>query len=130
MKLTLSLACALLGVLSSSVQAETVVRILHLQTNPKILAIWNEAAKQYESANPGVKVKLNYLENEDFKAKLPTLLQSKDRPSAFHSWGGGVMHEQVASGICKDITEQISEGGFAETFYPATAQNFVVDGRA
>jgi raffinose/stachyose/melibiose transport system substrate-binding protein len=130
MKLTLSLVCGLLGVLSSSVQAETVVRILHLQTNPKILAIWNEAAKQYESANPGVKVQFNYLENEAFKAKLPTLLQSKDRPSAFHSWGGGVMHEQVASGICKDITEQISEGGFAETFYPATAQNFVVDGKA
>ncbi|HEY5891928.1 MAG TPA: extracellular solute-binding protein, partial [Chthoniobacterales bacterium] len=92
MKLTLSLVCALLGLLSSSVRAETVVRILHLQTNPKILTIWQEAAKQYESANPGVKVQFNYLENEAFKAKLPTLLQSKDRPSAFHSWGGGVMH--------------------------------------
>ncbi len=51
-----------------------------------------------------MKIQFNYLENEAFKAKLATLLQSKDRPSAFHSWGGGVMYEQVASGICKDIT--------------------------
>ena len=130
MKLTLSLLCTLLGLLSSSVRAETVVRILHIQSSPKIVAIMEEAAKKYESANPGVDVQFDYLENEAFKAKLPTLLQSKDRPSAFHSWGGGVMYEQVAAGICKDITNEIAEGGFNETFYPATAQNFVVDGKA
>ncbi|HEY5744387.1 MAG TPA: extracellular solute-binding protein, partial [Terrimicrobiaceae bacterium] len=130
MKIKIFLASILLGLLSSSSWAETVVKILHLQTNPKILAIWQEAAKKYESANPGVKVEFAYLENEAFKTKLPTLLQSKDRPSAFHSWGGGVMHEQVSAGICKDITSEISEGGFNETFYPATAQNFVVKGKA
>jgi hypothetical protein len=70
-----------------------------------------------------------YLENEAFKARLPTLLQSKDRPSAFHSWGGGVMYEQVSSGICQDITKAASEGGFKDTFYPATIQNFTVDGK-
>ena len=67
------------------------------------MTIWEEAAKQYESANPGVKVQFNYLENEAFKAKLPTLLQSKDRPSAFHSWGGGVMYEQVAPESAKTL---------------------------
>jgi raffinose/stachyose/melibiose transport system substrate-binding protein len=130
MKITLSIVCALLGLLSASSRAETVVKILHVQTNPKILAIWQEAAQKYESANPGVKIQFNYLENEAFKAKLPTLLQSKDRPSAFHSWGGGVMREQVSAGICKDITKEMSEGGFNETFYPALAQNFVVDDKA
>ena len=120
---------AVLGVLPPAASAETVVKILHLQTNPKILAIWNEAAKQYESAHPGVKVQFNYLENEAFKAKLPTLLQSKDRPSAFHSWGGGVMHEQVSSGICQDVSKAISEDGFKDIFYPAGLQNFTVEGK-
>src|SRR6478609_3793575 len=100
MKLTLSLLCTLLGLLSSSVRAETVIRILHIQSSPKIVAIMEEAAKKYEAANPGVKVQFNYLENEAFKAKLPTLLQSKDGPSVFHSWGGGVMYEQVNAGAC------------------------------
>ncbi|HEY0790228.1 MAG TPA: extracellular solute-binding protein [Chthoniobacterales bacterium] len=121
--------CACLGALSSSAWAETVVKILHIQSVPKIRAIWQEAAQQYEAAHPGVKVQFDYLENEAFKAKLPTLLQSKDRPSAFHSWGGGVMTEQVSSGVCQDITKAIAEGGFKDTFYSAGVQNFTVDGK-
>ncbi len=84
---------------------------------------------KYEKAHPGVKIEFDYLENEAFKAKLPTLLQSKDRPSMFHSWGGGVMYEQINSGVCQDITKAISEGGFKDTFYPAGIQNFTYQGK-
>jgi len=115
--------------LLASASGETVIKILHIQTNPRILAIWQDAAQTYESAHPGVKVQFNYLENQAFKAKLPTLLQSKDLPSAFHSWGGGVMYEQVSSGICQDITKGVTEGGFKDTFYPATIDNFTVEGK-
>jgi raffinose/stachyose/melibiose transport system substrate-binding protein len=124
MKLRYLLPFALLGSLSFSASAETTIKILHLQKLPKVLAIWQEAAQTYEKAHPGVKVEFDYLENEAFKAKLPTLLQSKDRPSLFHSWGGGVMYEQIDSGVCQDITAAISEGGFKDTFYPAGIQNF------
>jgi raffinose/stachyose/melibiose transport system substrate-binding protein len=129
MKFRYILSVALLGSMSLSAPAETTVKILHLQKNPKILAIWQEAAQTYEKAHPGVKVEFDYLENEAFKAKLPTLLQSKDRPSLFHSWGGGVMYEQVNSGVCQDITSAISEGGFKDTFYPAGVQNFTYQGK-
>jgi raffinose/stachyose/melibiose transport system substrate-binding protein len=124
MKFKSVLYLALCGLLPLSASAETTIKILHLQKNPKIIAIWQEAADQYEKAHPGVKVKFDYLENEAFKAKLPTLLQSKDRPSLFHSWGGGVMIEQINAGVVTDITAAISEGGFKDTFYPAGVQNF------
>jgi raffinose/stachyose/melibiose transport system substrate-binding protein len=68
-----------------------VVKILYKIPFPKVLKIWQSAAVEYEKANPGVKVQFDYLENEKYKAKLPTLLQSKDRPSVFQSWGGGVI---------------------------------------
>ena len=129
MKYRYLLPFALLGSLSLSASAETTIKILHLQKLPKVLAFWQEAAQQYEKAHPGVKVQFDYLENEAFKAKLPTLLQSKDRPSLFHSWGGGVMYEQVNAGVCKDITSAISEGGFKDTFYPAGVQNFTYQGK-
>jgi raffinose/stachyose/melibiose transport system substrate-binding protein len=129
MKLRYLLSLTLLGLTSWSASAETTVKILHLQKNPKILEIWQGAAQEYEKAHPGVKIEFDYLENEAFKAKLPTLLQSKDRPSMFHSWGGGVMYEQVTSGVCQDITSAISEGGFKDTFYPAGIQNFTYQGR-
>ena len=129
MKLRHILSFTLLGLLPLSASAETIVKILHLQKMPKILAIWQGAAQEYEKAHPGVKIEFDYLENEAFKAKLPTLLQSKDRPSLFHSWGGGVMYEQIASGVLQDITSAISEGGFKDTFYPAGIQNFTYQGK-
>jgi raffinose/stachyose/melibiose transport system substrate-binding protein len=115
--------------LVSSSLSETVIKVLHIQKLPQVRAIWQEAADQYEKAHPGVKVQFDYLENEAFKAKLPTLLQSKDRPSVFHSWGGGVMNEQVGSGICREITQEVKSDGFADTFYPAGVQNFTINGK-
>src|SRR5271167_1319331 len=121
---------AMLGWLTWSASAETVIKVLHIQKLPKVLEIWKEAAQEFERVHPGVKVQFDYLENEAFKAKLPTLLQSKDRPSVFHSWGGGVMKEQITSGVCQDITKAIEEGGFKDTFYPAGVQNFVYEGKS
>src|ERR1700759_3519978 len=116
MKYRCLLSLALLGSLSMSASAETTIKILHLQKLPKVLAIWQEAAQTYEKAHPGVKVEFDYLENEAFKAKLPTLLQSKDRPSLFWSWGGGVMYEQVSAGVCQDITSTIGADGVQDMF--------------
>jgi len=123
------IAFALLSPLLS-LRAETTIKMLHIQNLQPIRDIWAEAAKKFESDHPGVKVEFDYLENEAFKAKLPTLLQSpSDKPSFFHSWGGGVMKEQVESGVCQDITAAI-KGDFEDSFYPAGVQNFVVDGKS
>ena len=88
----LRVLCSLLFVsISWSAPAETVIKILHISKLPQVQEIWTAAGQEYEKAHPGVKVEFFYLENEAFKAKLPTLLQSKDRPGVFHSWGGGVI---------------------------------------
>ena len=56
-----------------------------------------------------MKVEVKYLENEAFKAKLPTMLQADEsRPSLFYSWGGGVMEAQDKAGFLKDITEDVA----------------------
>jgi raffinose/stachyose/melibiose transport system substrate-binding protein len=127
MKSPILFSLAALAPLSWSASAETVVKILHIQKNPKTLEIWQAAADEYQKAHPGVKVQFNYLENEAFKAKLPTLLQSSDKPSLFHSWGGGVMYEQIQAGVCQDITSAV--GDFKDTFYPAGTQNFMFEGK-
>ena len=109
---------------SWSGSAETVVKILHIYPVPKVLEISQSAALEYERANPTVKIEFDYLENEEFKAKLPTLLQSSDRPSVFHSWGGGVMREQIQAGVCQDISNVI-DGDFRDSFYPAGVHAFI-----
>jgi raffinose/stachyose/melibiose transport system substrate-binding protein len=129
MKTSMLLSLASLVSLCLSASAETVVKVLHIVENAKAREIWRAAADQYEKSHPGVKVEFEYLENEAFKAKLPTLLQSNDRPGVFHSWGGGVMYEQIRAGVCQDITNAIA-GDFKDSFYPAGVQNFMFEGKS
>jgi raffinose/stachyose/melibiose transport system substrate-binding protein len=75
--------CACFASHLSSGTAATVIKILHINPQAKVRDIWQQTAQAFESSHPGVKVEFDYLENEAFKAKLPTLLQSKDRPSIF-----------------------------------------------
>src|SRR5262249_15997601 len=114
--------------LSWSGSPETVVKILHIYPLPELLEIWQSAAFAYESANPSVKIEFDYLENEEFKAKLPTLLEAEDWPRLFHSWGGGVMWEQIQAGLCQDITNAIDEN-FKDSFYSAGLNAFTVEGK-
>ena len=71
-----------LAIASRSASAETVFRIVHNVPIRKTVEIWQSAAIDYEKEHPKVKIQFDYLENEEFKAKLPGLLESNDRPSA------------------------------------------------
>jgi len=78
---------ALVGLLVvAPVQAQTVVKYLNIASIPGEVEIMQQAVEDYEAANPGVKIELPFLENEAFKAKLTTLLQSSEAPDIFHSW--------------------------------------------
>jgi raffinose/stachyose/melibiose transport system substrate-binding protein len=114
---------------SWSGSAESVVKILHINPIPKVREIWQAAAVEYGKAHPAVKIQFVYLENEEFKAKLPTVLQSDDRPSVFHSWGGGVMLEQIQAGACQDVTNAIA-GDCKDSFYPTGVQAFMSQGKS
>jgi raffinose/stachyose/melibiose transport system substrate-binding protein len=103
--------------------ADTTIRWLHLEVNPRILQIWNDAATEYEKTHPGVQVKLQFLENEAFKAKLPTLLQSPDAPSMFYSWGGGVMRAQADTGALRPIGDQM-DAAWRQRINPAALDAF------
>ena len=107
--------------------AETVVKWLHIEANPAQVAIWQEVARDFEAKNPGVKIEMSFLENEAYKAKAPTLLQSKDRPHIIYSWAGGVLKSQVEAGVLEDITAGV--GDYKDNLSPAAVAAFTVDGK-
>jgi raffinose/stachyose/melibiose transport system substrate-binding protein len=86
--------------------ADVTIHLLHvdLPSDP----VWKQIAADYMKAHPGVTVAVDYLENEAFKAKLPTLLQSSDRPNIIYSWAGGVMRAQIAAGYIEDVTDAMA----------------------
>jgi raffinose/stachyose/melibiose transport system substrate-binding protein len=124
-KLLLTAAALLFAV--GTAAADSTVKWLHIEANPAQVKIWEEVARAYEAAHPGVKIETQFLENEAYKAKLPTILQSKDRPHIIYSWAGGVLKSQIEAGVLDDITDQVK--GYSDTITPAALAAFSHDGR-
>lgn len=89
--------------------AQTTVDWLHIEAVEGNVAIMEQAAREYEALNPDVTINMQFLENEAFKAKLTTLLQSDDAPDIFYSWGGGVMSAQQEAGVLRTIGSVITD---------------------
>jgi raffinose/stachyose/melibiose transport system substrate-binding protein len=101
---------AMLGLMAfAPAQAQTTVTYLNINTGENDQALMAEAGAAYAAANPGVTVEFPVLENEAFKSKLTTLLQSPDAPDVFHSWGGGVFEEQARAGVLRPIDDLLSQ---------------------
>lgn len=83
--------------------------------------LYANAVSSFEAANPGVTVNLEYMEDEAFKQKLPTLLQSDAAPDMFFSWSGGTFYEQAEQGFLRALDDatvaewqtELSAGGMA-----------------
>lgn len=110
-----------------SARAETTVRWLHIEQNPQILETWTQIARDYEAQHPDVTIDMQFLENEAFKTKLTTLLQSEDRPHIFYSWGGGVLQAQIEAGVLRDVTDHM-RGDWEAGLSPAAVNAFSYDG--
>lgn len=133
-KRLLAIATATAVALSASMSvasAQTVVKWLHLETVPENLKLWEDIAADYEAQHPDVDIQLQFLENEAFKAKLPTLLQSDAAPDFFYSWGGGVLRQQAETGALMDLTEAINaeDGAWAKSYKPAALDGLTYDGK-
>jgi raffinose/stachyose/melibiose transport system substrate-binding protein len=120
-------AFACLALSTSLAAAETTVKWLHIEVNPNQVKLWEEVARDFEAKNPGVKVEMSFLENEAYKAKAPTLLQSKDRPHIIYSWAGGVLKSQVEAGVLEDITKDVAD--LTPKLSPASVAAFTLNGK-
>jgi raffinose/stachyose/melibiose transport system substrate-binding protein len=75
----------------------------HIQVADDQKALWQDMADQYMADHPNVTIEITVLENENFKTKLTTVMQSGNPPDIFQSWGGGTMNEYAQAGLLKEI---------------------------
>jgi raffinose/stachyose/melibiose transport system substrate-binding protein len=104
---------------------------VHISTKDPGLTDWQDMANAYMAANPNVKVEITVLENEAFKTKLTTVMQSGDPPDIFQSWGGGGMNQQIEAGLLKDITADLDANGGAwrNSFAPGALAVYSYQGK-
>ena len=122
-----AVAATVLLLTAGAAAAQTTIKWLHLEVNPGQVKIWEEVARDFEAKNPGVKIEMQFLENEAYKAKLPSMLQSKDRPHIIYSWAGGVLKSQIEAGVLEDIAAPMA--GYKDNLAPAAVSAFTLDGK-
>lgn len=110
-------------------QDATVIRWWHISTNEDQAALMQAAADSYVAANPGVEVEITVLENEAFKARLTTVMQSGDPPDVFQSWGGGVLYQYAEAGLVRDLTDALATDGWGDSFAQSALALYSTDGR-
>jgi raffinose/stachyose/melibiose transport system substrate-binding protein len=116
---------------SGSSDKKVVITWWHISTAEDHKAVWQKLADEYMAAHPNVTIEISVLENEAFKTKLTTVMQSGNPPDLFQSWGGGVMNEYARAGLLKDITADLDADGGAwrNTFSPGALGVYSLDGK-
>jgi raffinose/stachyose/melibiose transport system substrate-binding protein len=99
----------------------------HITTTDPGKAVFQGIADAYVAAHPNVKINITILENEAFKTKLATAMQSGQVPDLFQSWGGGIMAAQADAGMLKDITSDISS--WKDTINPGALSIYAYKGK-
>ncbi|MCR9110822.1 MAG: extracellular solute-binding protein [Rhodobacteraceae bacterium] len=120
---------ALLGAtaIASGALAETQINVLRVAPNEEQKAYYEAIAKAFEAEHEDVNVTFEYIANEAYKSKLPTLLQSDARPDIFYSWGGETLVDQAKAGFLQPIGDMLPDS-IAETIPQAAMNAYSVDG--
>lgn len=86
-------------------------------------------ADEYMASHPNVEIVMTILENEAYKQKIATVMQSGEPPDVFQSWGGGVLGVYARAGLVQDLTPYLAEGGWGDSISEGAKALFVVDGK-
>jgi ABC-type glycerol-3-phosphate transport system substrate-binding protein len=70
-------------------------------------AYWEKTVADFEAANPGAKITVQAIQNEDLDGKLQTALNSGEPPDIFFARGGGKLADMVDAEQVMDLTDKI-----------------------
>jgi raffinose/stachyose/melibiose transport system substrate-binding protein len=102
----------------------------HISTVQNQRENWQNLANAFVKDHPDVSIEITVLENEAFKAKLATAMQSGSPPDIFQSWGGGVLKQYADAGLVQDLTPALQENGWGASFQPAPLSLYTFDGKS
>ncbi|MGI5197528.1 extracellular solute-binding protein [Streptomyces sp. CA-288835] len=116
-------ACGSSGGGNSS--GKTEIEWWNITTTQPAKKLWAQRAKEFEAAHPDVKIKIVTLENEAYKSKMTAQTASGKLPDIFHTWGGGVLQQQIDAGLVEDLSDKVSS--WTKDYLPASVAPFRLD---
>jgi raffinose/stachyose/melibiose transport system substrate-binding protein len=102
----------------------------HISTQEDQRENWANLANAFVKDHPDVSIEITVLENEAFKAKLATAMQSGSPPDIFQSWGGGVLKQYADAELVQDLTPALAENGWGDSIQPGPLSLYTFDGKS
>lgn len=107
--LALALIAVMIPAHRTSADDKVTIHWWHIFTSPKSVTDYaQKLADDYTKAHPNVTIEITVLENDAFKSKLDTVMQSGQPPDLFQSWGGGKLYSFAQAGLLRDITPELT----------------------
>ncbi|MCD0443568.1 extracellular solute-binding protein [Glycomyces sp. A-F 0318] len=97
----------------------------HIQNQDPLMSTWQEYADDFGEAND-LTFDVQPIENQAFKDRMATASQSGDVPDIFHTWGGGVLAQQVEAGLVQDLTGKLD---CIDQINPIALEPYTIDGK-
>ena len=94
---------------SASAGAATTITWWHNSNTDPGKGYYEQVARTYEAAHPGVTVQISAMQHEDMLTKLDAAFQSGDAPDVYMERGGGELAAHVQAGLVKDISEPAAD---------------------
>ncbi|MFC7307155.1 extracellular solute-binding protein [Streptomyces monticola] len=120
-------ACSDSGSATTDSKGRTVVEWWNIQTADPSKSVWRQRAKAFEAERPDVRIKLVTMENDAYKSKMTALTSSGKLPDIYHTWGGGVLQQQIDAGLVEDLTSAVKP--WADTLITASTEAYRFDGK-
>lgn len=109
---------------------DRILRIALSSPGEAQIRVWDDVAAQFEAANAGVTVELNYQEDDLYSTiGLPNLLAGRNGPDIYFEWTGARLANRYAEGYAADITAAVQSGPLAGLFEDVTFGPATVDGK-
>ena len=121
-------AVVLAAACTSAPASDNVLRIAMGSPGEAQIRVWDDVAKQFEAANPGTKVELNYQDDDLYQTiGLQNLLNGRNAPDIYFEWTGNRLEQRVKDGFAADISSKFASGPLAGLFDDATLNQYKVD---
>jgi raffinose/stachyose/melibiose transport system substrate-binding protein len=126
---SLAIVLALVAPVMTFAAPTKVVEWWHIGTAANDKAMFQGFADAYMKLHSDVQINITVLENEAFKSKLTTVMQSGNPPDVFQTWGGGVLGEYAQAGLLRDISKETKDTAWGKSMAAGVWATYTVDGK-
>jgi raffinose/stachyose/melibiose transport system substrate-binding protein len=113
---------------TSAPASDNVLRIAMGSPGEAQIRVWDDVAKQFEAANPGTTVELNYQDDDLYQTiGLQNLLNGRNAPDIYFEWTGNRLAQRVKDGFAADISSKFDSGPLAGLFDDTTLDEYKID---